>query len=396
MEEILETVEDWKTIVGGKCGVIIDAMTYRTAEMFVLGAKGAVEESRIGDDEAIWNAISQNIGALQTFIDTLILNKRLPMIAYWKTFGHPDYPATSASIKLLNYCNHNEEVLLAVGLNEGAYFPLKEAAIKTMNHERPILTNEMRLLVLPELSAFDYNWHPNLDDIEGFRDASDDDKTLLTFLFGRVIFDAYAQAAEADEVFQPKLAKLHILSSLRRSEDRERLQASVFSGLREIARGGKENITDLINVTWVPTFLPYLLSKDPQSPNDLLEKAIELRKDPAVQDYTAWFHELKKDLDYNREPPAASMRELERIRRTILEQIKISNEDPVTVKLHIAPVKPSAAIEHEVHLSRIWGWVTSLFPGNRYRKLLMEMVDAERRYRKLDTQLKALWRSTSA
>ena len=38
MVEILQTVEEWKTIVGEKCGVIIDAMTYRTAEMFFLGA----------------------------------------------------------------------------------------------------------------------------------------------------------------------------------------------------------------------------------------------------------------------------------------------------------------------------------------------------------------------
>ena len=63
----LRMVEDWKTIVGEKCGVIIDAMTYRTAEMFVLGAKEAVQESQIGDEKAIWEAISRNIGALQTF-----------------------------------------------------------------------------------------------------------------------------------------------------------------------------------------------------------------------------------------------------------------------------------------------------------------------------------------
>jgi hypothetical protein len=254
----------------------------------------------------------------------------------------------------------------------------------------------MRNLILPELSAFDYNWRPALDGIKGFTDASNEDKRLITFLFGRVLFGAYALAAEADEVFQPKLAALHILSSLKGSEDRKCLQANVFSGLREIARGGKDDITDLIEVPWIPTFLPYLLSKNPKSPQDLLLEAIKLRKDPVIKSYTAWFRELKKDFDYNREPTAKRMRELGQIRRAVMKRIEVSNEDPTTVKLHIAPVKASSSIEIEqkLHLSRIWGWVTNLLPGNRYRKLLMEMVDAERRYRKLDTQLEKLWRST--
>lgn len=193
-------------------------------------------------------------------------------------------------------------------------------------------------------------------------------------------------------MFQPKLAELHILSSLRRTEDRERLQANVFSGLRQIARGAKEDVADLVDLPWVPTFLPYLLSKDPRSPQDLLDKAIELRKNPAVKDYIGWWEELQKDLEYQREPRAERMRELELIRRGLSRVTEVPEEEPTIMKLHIATI-PAVDIERKVYPSQIWGWVTSLFPGNRHRKLLMEMVDAERRYGKLDVHLRYLWES---
>ncbi|UCF94615.1 MAG: hypothetical protein JSW39_10800 [Desulfobacterales bacterium] len=395
MKATLQALEDWKTIVGKACGVIVDAMTFRTAEMFVLGAKEAVQESQIGDEDAIWKAISQNIGALQTFIDTVVLRRRLPMIAYWATFFDPDTPATPATVKLLDRCNQKEDVLLPVELGPNAYLPLKAAAIETLNRERPVLTDQLRTLVYPELSAFDYQWKPRLDDLKGFEQSSEEDKRLLTFLFGRVLFSAYAQAAKADEVLQPKLARLHVLSSLRRNEDRDQMQAKVFAGLKEIARGGKEDIADLVDVPWMPTFLPYLLSKDPASPQELLEQALALRKESSVKDYVSWFAEIEKDLDYSREPMAAHMVELEKIRQAIAKRLEVPDEDPTTVKATIASVKLGVTIEQKVPVSRIWGWVTDLFPKHRYRKLLLEIVDAERRYSKLDTQLEVLWRGAA-
>ncbi|MCP4374363.1 MAG: hypothetical protein GY797_40615 [Deltaproteobacteria bacterium] len=391
MTEILNAIEDWESIVGTKCGVIVDAMTYRTAEMFFLGAKEAVQQSQGGDKEAIWETISNNIGALQMFVDTLVLRKHLPMIAYEATY--PD--SWAKADKLLYRCNQKDDVLLAVNLADGAYRPLKEDAIKTLNQKRPKLTKKLRKFILPELSAFDYNWQPYLGDLEGFEASSDEDKRLLTFLFGRVIFNVYAQAAGADQVFQPKLASLHVLSSLRRDEDRDNLQESVFSRLKEIARGGKEDIKDLINVPWMPTFLPYLLSKDPKSPQDLLDKAIELRKEPSIKDYSKWFLQFGEDFDKKREPTDKKMKELESIRRSINRWTDVPNEDATIVKAHIAPVSIcSLDIEHKVHLPQIWGWATNLLPKNRYRKLLMEMVGAERRYRELNTHLKTLWSST--
>jgi hypothetical protein len=399
----LKTLQDWKTIIGEQCGVIIDPMLCRTAEMFMLGAKEAVHQSQIGDEAVLWKAISQNVDALQTFIDALILRKKLPLIAYWITFGHPDHPITPASIALRDRCNQIDEVLLAVQLEEDAYFPLKKNAIEILNREKPEITDELRTLVLPALSAFDFNWSPNLRDLECFEKSSEDDKKMLTFLYRGVLFSAYAQAAEADEIFQPKLAKLHILSSLRLDEYRKKLQNNLFSGLKKIATEGKgrEEIQALVDLPWMPTFLPYLLSKDPKSPQDLFEQAIKLRKTGVVRDYVNWFEEIEKDLDYHRQPTSANKLELSRIRQAIDRHLEIRAEEPITIKPYLAVAfkptgsEPEAGISIEdikVYPSKIWGWVTDLFPGHRYRKLLMEMVVAEQRYLELNTQLKKLWK----
>jgi hypothetical protein len=381
---------DFKNIIGDGCGVVIDPITYRTAELFFLGRDRAMKETGEKKDEALFETIASNQGALYAFVDSLVLRKKLPMIAYSMTMYGPEEDP-GGTPELLKLCNEVEsDVVLDIRLTEGAYNPIKMDSINAINLECPRITQKLRNQVLPGLKSFNYRWTPNLKEVEGFERLPDDDRLLMTFLFGRVLFSRYAQASQADEVLPPKLGKLHVVTSLKSDEARSQIQREVFAGLKEIARVKKDCVTAVQEVPWAPTFLPHLLTEDPKTPSQLLKAAIKLREKPEVSAYREWLEELERDFDAAREPSPNKLRELEDIRQNLEKAVGLAPAEPIRVKWCVAvaqkligmpEVKASVEGEAKVRPQRLWGWISRKIAGDRYRKVLMDLVVGERRYR---------------
>src|SRR5262249_54799350 len=114
--------DDWEMIRMKNLNVVVDPMVFRTADVFLRGANGLAQSSELKNLETMWSAISGNIGSLCTFFDTLMLEERLPMYDYDQTFP-PDLEHGKHT--LVEYCNDDEEVLVAITVKEQAYQKMK-------------------------------------------------------------------------------------------------------------------------------------------------------------------------------------------------------------------------------------------------------------------------------
>lgn len=389
MPTYLNHMAQWKSEVGAPCGVIIDPFTYRSAELFLLG-KDAVPAA---EADQIWSLLANNIGALQSFLDALILRRQLPMIAYNLSFYETDDPGGTP--RLLELCNQGDDILLDIRLGDPAYGPLKESAVQILNDNRPQVTPEKVAKLAAELSAFDYRWTPDLKAVQGFAEADARTQRVLTYLFGAVLFGHYAQAAEADELINAKRSELLTQATTRRAETRARLAKELFGGLEAIARAGRDCVTLVYQPPWTPSFLPYLLLQEPKTPGDLLTAALTLRDDPTVEAYRDWFTEIAAHMALGRRPPEASAKALGRLQAQLEQRIEGARSFGIKATIaFIGFLVPTLKLDVEKRLAEgeTWGWMTDRLPGNRYRKILSELVMAERRYEDLAAHLYEIWR----
>ena len=118
MKVTVETPDDWLAIakLGGP---VVDPMILRCSELFLRGADGA------RDAGAVWDLMTKNIHALGTFIDRLILDERIPVFNYADTFDTDQ----NFNKKALSQVNVNEEILVDVDVQYGAYQEVKSAAL---------------------------------------------------------------------------------------------------------------------------------------------------------------------------------------------------------------------------------------------------------------------------
>ena len=151
-----------------------------------------------------------------------------------------------------------------------------------------------------------------------------------------------------------------------------------------------------------PTFLPYLLKFDDESPQELLKRALKLRTSGVVGEYRRWRREVIENLEKGRVPNKLQT-EIAQIAAAITRELKANYDGKTKVSAKVSAklvfvgpipvfqVGPEAGIEKEVHPAVGLGWILRHIPGYRYRKLLMRLVIAQREYRHIDMHLKSIW-----
>src|SRR5690242_15192435 len=262
---------DWEQIPKAGLKVVVDPMVFRTADVFLRGARGLAKSPELKHPATMWNAISSNIGALCTFFDLLILEKRLPMYDYGMTFP-PDIDTGKHA--LVEYCNESEGVLVPVTVQGEAYREMKREAVSILD-ELPSVSDTLANDILQELSAFDWEWRPDIWREENYMSETNE-RVLDAFRYGGILFSGYAQRTGSDHILQPKRARLYLATSL--GTDRADDEKALFAELTRIASETPEGVQRTGDLPATPTFLPYLLKHDDKTPRELLKRALKLRK----------------------------------------------------------------------------------------------------------------------
>jgi hypothetical protein len=392
----IATGADWEKIREEKLNVVVDPMVFRTADVFLRGSKGLAQSPELKHPESMWSAIRSNIGSLCAFFDTLILEERLPMFDYGTTF-----PADIDIGKhtLIEFCNDDEEALVSVTVRDRAYQEMKQAAVAILD-ELPDIPEATGADILNELSAFDWEWRPDLWRYEKMGDAQQ--RVLDAFRYGGILFSGYAKRTGADHILHPKRARLYLAISLgaERADD----EKALFAELERLSNEAPEGVQRTGDLPAAPTFLPYLLKFDDKNPRDILKRALKLRKSGIVNDYRRWRKEVIDEIGKGR-ASTKHRKEIAQIAAAIARELKVESDSGTKVSAKIgakiAAIGPLPApevsgelgIEKEWKPSVIREWFLKNIPGHRYRKLLMRMEIAKREYWHIDRHLQKVWKN---
>lgn len=364
--------------------MVVDPTIFRTAEVFLQGERAA------RDKRTLWHAISANIGSLASFIDAIVLNDKLPIFDYLSTFPDRHDEDRAGDARLIEFCNREEEVLVPVTVEYGAYWNVKQAALAELGSPSE-LPREAAAGILEELSAFDWAWTPVLP---GWEDAAPEDRVLATFLYGGLLFGGYAKRIGGQHLIQPKRARLYAAAALRDPLDDEE---HVFRRLENLPGEAPDDVEEAHAFPALPSFLPYLLLTDPSGPAELLDRALKLRASPPVAEYRKWHHELVEAISLGRRAREKSA-EVSQIWGAVERELAPRGDglrftwSVETLFLGI-PI-PKAKIEGEAEPRRLYAWTLRQLPGHRYQKLMMRMMAAHEEYARVDSHLRRLWRST--
>jgi hypothetical protein len=378
-EIALKTGADWQRLRDEKLTTVLDPMIFRTAELFLAGG------GKASDDGETWRALSANLAGLAAFFDAIVLHERLPIFDYDITFPEGPELGAFASSRLVSIVNAEQEVLAPVRVASAAYAPLREAALKELSGQ-PAIPAAERAAVLSELTVFDYRWTPFL---EGFDAAPDDERRLATFLYGGLLFSAYAQELRGTHVLQQKRARVFSQLAFGTAADDQML----FARLAGLPEAAPDAVSTALDIPSLPGFLPYLLREAADDPRAMLAKALELRSDPDVVAYRGWHNRLLDDLAQGGN--ALKQRaEIEDVRGALERRLAgpaIPTKVSVSmIALAIPVVKVESGLETAIRPRAAWGWGVRRVRGD-HRKVLMHLVGAKQEFRRLDLKLREVW-----
>lgn len=384
MEKItIRETTDWKKqLLYQGLNVVIDPMVFRSGELFLKGASG-VENS-----ENVWSLLTANLHAISTFFDCLVLNEKIPVFNYGDTFDmHLNFDQ-----RMLTRINQFEDVLYDVDVEFGIYQQVKTAALAELKkiYEGPRkIQRTVVKEILSELSVAEYQWKPNIGELE-YELKSNDEKELAAFLLGALIFGGYAQQLEGEHFLQPKRSRILLALALNAKSTQYSLENTLFEELRAKAN------TPIEDLPWRPTFFPYLLSKA-TTPTGILKEVVKLRKNKAVADYRAWFNEAFQEFTVNGKFSLKKRDDIRKIAERIDRKLGIIPSGPkVDVKVTVADaiaLKPPGSIDVTPAIQGLWGWFLDSLPGNRYRKLLTRAIVADNEYVVLENRVKTVWKA---
>jgi hypothetical protein len=369
---------DWDQFGKEGLDLIVDPMVYRSAELFLRGRRAS--ESR-GNADQVWASIQRNIDSLTQFFEACILSEQLPIIDYGFTF---DSNLDEPIVTLYERCNRESQILVSVHVMGPAYWEANEAATKDLARLQDV-TPALRASIVEELNSFDYRWAPRA--LES-ANMSEPDRLLASFMLGGLLFGGYAQQAGAGHLLQPKRARLFLATSLRAPSAALRVEDELYQTLRETIRESPQ--ADMAEFKSLPSFLPYLLSQDPESPDDLLWRAIALRDSGEIADYRTFRTGMLRDWREKGRLNVKSQNEIRTILQAVHRKLGGGNPAAVNLKLNVVGLSPPIP-SVDVPLNPLFRWVLQELPGRRHSKLLTRMFVADAEYKKLDRHLKALW-----
>jgi hypothetical protein len=409
----IRTVDDWEA---AHFEVIVDPLIYRMGQIFLQGAREARSEQSVD-----WPVLAQDLGALITFFDLLILHERLPALNYTDTFDI----GLNFSESLGGLVNRGDQKLLSVDVQYGPYMTTKEAAVEQLRSriaEGPFVDASVAREILSTIAAVDYRWNPDLLGLEA--ELPPNQQELARFLLGILVFAGYAQQCGASHVLSPRRSAITAAVGLR-SWPGENTEATAFAELARRVQDGGEGWRQR-DVPWTPSFLPFLLSQvDPYrtSSSVLLEKAKELGQSRSVQRYRELRAAILSD---DNQTSAEATAELEVVAHQLARDMGSSRRElafthDVTVEILptavgvVAPAIGGAAIAGPVGAlvgglagavgtaplravqERLWGWVIDRLPFISARKLLSRAVRAEVDLGsggELASKLRTVWETT--
>jgi hypothetical protein len=363
---------DWsKKLANDGLKTVLDPMVVRCGEIFLQGNRGA------SDPANAWDLLDSNLYGVATFFDRLIIDERIPVFDYAATIDMP----LSADENIFSKINLGERILQDVHLDYQQYVHIKGCALaelqKVYDGTHPIEPN-LAKQILSELSAAEYRWSPNIEDLEIHSD-SEDDKRLAAFLLGGLIFTGYAQSLGGDHVLQPKRSRLLLQLSLDKTVTDRMEEEELWVELKSRSKATCDD------VPWTPTFFPYLLAKS-EKPADVVRLISDLRRSEAVHQYRAW---LRDTLSEMRGGVLTEARKAEV--RDIAKQVDVitgvaSWLPKVHWKLRVVP-----DVDFDSTAGALWGWVLSNLPKNKYRKFLAQAVAEDHDTRWLNRRMKQVW-----
>lgn len=383
---VIEKVQDWDRFTNPEKSValdlIVDPMIYRTADVFMRGKSGVSQS--FGNSDAVWQAINRNIDSLVIFFDNLILSENLPIIDYGSTFdkhvGFDEHP-------IIQKCNQTGKTLFQVHVCGAATQEARFAVFETMKSKTVIPEAQVADLQ-QEMSALEYQWKPDLSPLGKM---SDHELPVNRFLYGALLFGAFAQKAGVGHLFQPRRSKVLLAASLHADSETTQDEKKLYKKLKEVMVKISGPVNSTADLDGLPPFLPYLLSTDPKNPNDLLSSALKLRKKGAVKDYRNWRNELVRDWRVKGKIQLKYKKELSSIAQEVQKELQgPKNSSGFELKLSMTGLDPS----WKVPVDQIWGWIQSQLPGRRYMKLLTRLTLSQAEYEQIDKHVKTIWSAT--
>jgi hypothetical protein len=400
----VNTPDDWAELRRRGLLTVVDPMVYRAGEMFLRGRKAAGSDA---DARAVWGALSQNIDGLMLFFDELMLHDQLPIFDYSVTYDDPPGLATPELVALVN---ERGEILVEVAVAYDASDAARRPAIAQLVALQPV-DDALADAVVSELSAFDDRWRPTLHELG---ELSERARAIATFRYGALLFGQYAAALsdewapldqQPEHVLQPKRSRLLLATALAPDGELGTEEARLFDRLRTVESRPQSGIRGA-EVPRAPTFLPYLLSKQPDSPRALLRLALKMRTSDEVVAYRRLLADVRGELalgQISKETrdelgalTALIGRRLaprQRADMTLRYSIPVSPGAVVGAALtgDVSALLPALTIEGEMSLDGVRDALALGNPRKRYRKLLTRLVAAEASYHAIDRHLKTLW-----
>ena len=383
-----------------KIDYVPDPMTLRTAELFFNGRSGCSQLKQSA--ESIWEAIDRNLSGLLTFVDMLLTRDGVPLIAYNATYR----PGAAKSLDTLV-----SNLAIPVNIDGAVYATVHEAAVAKLKTLDVVAIPEADIMdVIGELTAFAYDWEPDLLDFEV---EDDDTRRVAQFLLGGLIFGWYAEASETDHLIQSKRSRL--FAALTKPGHEKglvtfRREAALFEELRRTCLAADSIRFDEIPAN--PTVLPYVLlgsRKPPKYTGEVLDRVLHLRDSGLGSDYRKWFQDLRRSLALGQYASRAK-KDIDAVGADLEQRLhgqhpKWSRE--IDIGLSIGPTFSISLgkIEGEVGVAKaeakttirvgipdwIRNWLLDLNPFGQHRKLLLRAGLSMAEYQDVTPHLRRIW-----
>ncbi len=376
--------------------VIVDPVVYRIGELFLKQATARKD----GDywDEQDWAQISQDIGALVTFFDLLILHQRIPAFDYSATFD-----PMAGQINAVG----GENIIKDVHVRGDVYSPIRDAVVAQLQDRMaggPFVPADVARQIPAYLAELGYQWSP---DIRAIEPALPDQQSRIVarFLVGHLLFAGYAQMSGLPHVLSPRRGRLMAAAGLPVDWGVPEAEAAVWQKVGERlldAPGWRED-----DLPWTPSFLPYLLqeaNKQRGGTETLLKNAFELRNKRSVETYRKIRREALGADDADN--TAEARRALAEAAAGVAKDLRREREELTFTHSFVVGAGPAAigylggagmgmliggppgalfgglvgVVAPEVlkpATERLWGWVIDRLPFISARKLLSRSAHAE-------------------
>jgi hypothetical protein len=385
---------EWGRLFDHKMEIIVDPMIFRAGDVFLRGKKGAMAALSAKDPAQIMTAIAGDVGSLTSFFDQLVLAEALPVIDYGITFDSTLGYDTPWICQQVNEV-FGEKMLWAVHVHSDASEEARSSALEQLP-ACPRPAGELEASVRKHLNALDYQWRPSLGSMEA--QLGEAQLEILRFLYGGLVFSAFARASGAAHLLQPKRAKLSVALALSWPASRDGDEASLYAELKRRLAADPDTKDLAIEFAGLPSVLPYLISKaeNHHSPMHLLQGARRLRNSAAMADYRSWRRDLLESWRKRGTIKRGTERDIKRMLVAARKALSLSGpidiEAGVGVEAGPTGIALKPTVRTKLDISQLWwGWVNPVVPGKRYTKLLTRMRLADYELARPGAALASFW-----